>query len=214
MLDYLRQEKKGGEFIQPKTQNIQNSPRSISSFDHQLKNIQSFGFTDKKNRYQLLCQYFYNLTLGKTVLEIRKNLKNQDGDIRVELQNIIFSANYQKPEKTNSENCKSKKTLKIDAKNMNFDAFSKSKLPKSVDFGVLGKGLSDVEILTFYSQLEQIINPKSILIISDIHKSPKISKAWHEIISRKQVKLSIDFYVCGVLFFEYPSEKKDFVLDF
>jgi len=212
LLDYLRKEKKETEFFQSKKQDSLKSTFPILSFGDQCKNIPGFGFLDKKIKYQLLCQYFCNLTSAETVLEIRKNIKTQDTEIRVGSSNAIISASYQEP--SNSDNYRSKKTLEIDANNMNIAAFPELKLPKSVDFGVLDKGLSDVEILTFFSQLEPIINPKSILIISNIHESPQINKAWREIISHKKIKLSLDFYVCGVLFFEYPSEKKNFVLDF
>jgi hypothetical protein len=57
-------------------------------------------------------------------------------------------------------------------------------------------------------------SPESIIAIGDIHWSKSMEKAWKEIQEFPEVKLSLDFYEVGVLFFQFPGEKTHLILDF
>lgn len=54
---------------------------------------------------------------------------------------------------------------------------------------------------------------QSILAIGDIHWSVEMEKAWLEIQSCPQVKLTMDFFECGIVFFENPGMKSHLILD-
>jgi hypothetical protein len=41
-----------------------------------------------------------------------------------------------------------------------------------------------------------------------------MQSAWNEIIEFPEVRLSLDFYEVGILFFEFPGDKEHWVLDF
>jgi hypothetical protein len=56
------------------------------------------------------------------------------------------------------------------------------------------------------------IHEKSILILADIHWSKDMTRAWEEIKEHPKVKLSMDFFECGVLFFDYDGPKNHLVL--
>jgi len=54
----------------------------------------------------------------------------------------------------------------------------------------------------------------SIAVFDDIHWSAGMEKAWKTIISRPEVKVSIDLFDPGILFFREELSKEDFVLRF
>lgn len=57
-------------------------------------------------------------------------------------------------------------------------------------------------------------NEDSIFIFDDIYWSPEMKKAWNEISSRPEVKISIDLYDLGMVFFRNNQPKQHFVLKF
>jgi len=62
-----------------------------------------------------------------------------------------------------------------------------------------------------------LIAPKlhkgSILVIADIHWSKEMRKAWDEIKGMPSVTSSIDFFECGVLFFNDLGIRNDYILE-
>lgn len=65
---------------------------------------------------------------------------------------------------------------------------------------------------SFYALLPKV-HSKSILAVSDIHWSPEMEKAWTELKSCPQVRLTIDFFECGIVFFRNPGIKHHLILD-
>ncbi len=67
--------------------------------------------------------------------------------------------------------------------------------------------------LQYFYKLVEKINENSILIFDDIYWSKEMNEAWHEILNHKSVKLSIDLYKMGILFFGSQfKEKQHFVI--
>jgi predicted O-methyltransferase YrrM len=58
------------------------------------------------------------------------------------------------------------------------------------------------------------INEQTLFIFDDIYWSPEMKKAWDEITSRPEVKISIDLYDLGLIFFRNNQAKQHFVLKF
>jgi predicted O-methyltransferase YrrM len=57
-------------------------------------------------------------------------------------------------------------------------------------------------------------NENSLFIFDDIHRSSEMEKAWLEIKQNNEVKLTIDFFEIGLVFFKTQQPKQDFVLKF
>jgi predicted O-methyltransferase YrrM len=83
-----------------------------------------------------------------------------------------------------------------------------------VDFALIDATHTYEGTLSYFEQLLSKTHHKSILAIGDIHWSRAMEKAWTEIKQRPEVKLSLDFYECGILFFDHPGEKAEYILDF
>jgi predicted O-methyltransferase YrrM len=69
--------------------------------------------------------------------------------------------------------------------------------------------------LDYFNQLAPGINPSAILIFDDIHWSRDMEEAWEIIRCHKQVKVSIDLFFMGLVFFrEEIREKQHYTIRF
>jgi predicted O-methyltransferase YrrM len=57
------------------------------------------------------------------------------------------------------------------------------------------------------------VHSQSILILGDIHWSREMELSWGEVKKHPSVKLTFDFFECGVVFFDYPGPKTHLILD-
>ena len=85
-------------------------------------------------------------------------------------------------------------------------------VPK-VDFVLLDANHTYDATMAVFSSLLAKTHPDTILAIGDIHWNPGMEKAWKEIKSRPEVKLTLDFFECGIVFFSYPGPKSHLTLD-
>ncbi len=63
-----------------------------------------------------------------------------------------------------------------------------------------------------FEKLVDHLHSNSVVVIDDIHWSKEMSRAWHTITNHSRVKVSIDLYHMGVLFFRRELSRERFVL--
>lgn len=83
----------------------------------------------------------------------------------------------------------------------------------TVDFALIDANHTYLATIQTFNTLLPKIHTRSIIAIGDIHWTPEMQKAWNEIKGNPKVKLSLDFFECGILFFDFPGEKTDLILD-
>ena len=83
-----------------------------------------------------------------------------------------------------------------------------------VDFALIDATHTYAATMSYFKLLLPKLKPNSILVIGDIYWSAEMTKAWKAIQSHERVKLSLDYYECGILFFEYSGPKSNYILDF
>lgn len=66
----------------------------------------------------------------------------------------------------------------------------------------------------YFNMLISSIGEDSIIIIGDIYWSSEMTKAWKEIYVNPRVRLSFDFYECGVLFFKSNLSKAHYIMHY
>jgi len=66
--------------------------------------------------------------------------------------------------------------------------------------------------LEYFNLLLPTINNDSIWIFDDIHWSPEMEEAWEIIKNHSKVKVTIDTFQWGFVFFRYEQEKEHFVI--
>ncbi|OOG77441.1 O-methyltransferase [Algoriphagus sp. A40] len=86
------------------------------------------------------------------------------------------------------------------------------KIP-NVDFALIDANHTYNGTINSFTTLLPKVHSGSIIAIGDIHWTPEMQQAWNEIKAHPNVKLSLDFFECGILFFDYPGEKSDLILD-
>jgi predicted O-methyltransferase YrrM len=67
--------------------------------------------------------------------------------------------------------------------------------------------------IQFFNLLLPKIQENSILAIGDIHWSKEMEMAWNQIKSNPSVRLTLDFWECGIVLFKNPGEKQHLILD-
>ncbi|UZD22429.1 class I SAM-dependent methyltransferase [Algoriphagus halophytocola] len=85
---------------------------------------------------------------------------------------------------------------------------------ENFDFALIDATHTYEGTLSYFEQLLQKIHKNSIIVIGDIHWSREMEKAWRAIIRKPEVQLSLDFFECGVLYFDFPGGKTDLILQF
>lgn len=83
----------------------------------------------------------------------------------------------------------------------------------AVDFALIDANHTYHGTIRTFNTLLQKVHSGSIIAIGDIHWSREMHLAWDEIKAHPKVKLSMDFYEAGILFFDFPGEKTDLILD-
>ncbi|AFL85662.1 putative O-methyltransferase [Belliella baltica DSM 15883] len=86
-----------------------------------------------------------------------------------------------------------------------------SKIEK-VDFILIDATHNYTGTTTYFNQILPFLHQSSIVAIADIHWSKEMDLAWNEIKKHPKVRLSLDFYECGVLFFDEKITSGEYIL--
>jgi hypothetical protein len=71
------------------------------------------------------------------------------------------------------------------------------------------------DFMVYFNVAIKKINTHSILIFEDIHNSKEMEASWEQIKMHKEVKLTIDIYKLGIVFFRKEQlEKENFIIRF
>lgn len=81
---------------------------------------------------------------------------------------------------------------------------------KSVDFVFIDGDHSSAGLLNYIKMLLPICTDTTIIALHDIHWSRDMEQGWQQLIGLPEVKVSIDFFTMGLLFFDPKLSKQDF----
>ena len=71
------------------------------------------------------------------------------------------------------------------------------------------------DLMMYFNAALKKINTESILIFEGIHKSKEMESSWEKIKMHYEVKLTIDLYKLGIVFFRQEQlEKENFIIRF
>ncbi len=68
--------------------------------------------------------------------------------------------------------------------------------------------------MRYFEMCLQNVNEKSVFVFDDIYASPEMKQAWHGIKNHPKVRLSIDLFEVGLVFFRTQQPKQHFYLEF
>lgn len=172
-------------------------------------------YSCSSQQYALLYQYFCSLTPAHTVIELGTCLGINTCYLAAVAQGTVFTfegaeALIQKAQKELGDIQK----INIVPGNISetLPLFLKQK--PQVDFAFIDANHTYKDTLSYFEQLLACAHEGSIIIIGDIHWSSGMHRAWQEIIRSERVRLSMDFYECGVLLFKEGLEKLHYILEY
>jgi predicted O-methyltransferase YrrM len=82
-----------------------------------------------------------------------------------------------------------------------------------LDFVLIDANHTFEGTVSSFDRCISLLHSQSILIVADIHWSTEMERAWNEIKNHPTVKLTFDFFECGVVFLDYPGPKTHLILD-
>jgi predicted O-methyltransferase YrrM len=78
----------------------------------------------------------------------------------------------------------------------------------TIDFAFIDGNHRKAPTLNYFNQFVNLSTPSSILIFDDIHWSAEMEEAWDAIIQHPSVKLTIDLFFIGIVFFRAEQKTK------
>lgn len=85
---------------------------------------------------------------------------------------------------------------------------------KKVDFALIDATHTYLGTKSYFESILPYLSESSILAIADIHWSKEMETIWQEIKKHPRVRLNLDFYECGIIFFDKTMPKESYVLKF
>ena len=83
----------------------------------------------------------------------------------------------------------------------NIDQTLPKHCPKQIDLAYIDANHTYEATVRYFRQLLPHIGSHAIVVVDDIHHSPEMERAWHEIQTVKQVTSTIDCFHTGLVFF-------------
>jgi len=81
-----------------------------------------------------------------------------------------------------------------------------------VDFVFIDGNHRKEAVLDYYAKCLAFSNNDTIMVIDDIHSTAEMEQAWEQIRQMKDIRISLDFFFSGWLFFRKESSKQHFRL--
>jgi predicted O-methyltransferase YrrM len=83
-----------------------------------------------------------------------------------------------------------------------------------VDFVLIDASHTYRDTIDFFETLLPFLHSKSIVAIGDIYWSQGMETAWKELCKHEHVRLSLDFFECGLLLFDAEYPKDSYILTY
>lgn len=83
--------------------------------------------------------------------------------------------------------------------------------PTKIQFAFIDANHRYEPTLHYFDLLAKRMADKGILVVDDIHSSPEMEKAWHELSQHELVYGSVDLFRMGILFFDLSLNKQHYI---
>ena len=186
--------------------------KSVNTAKRKVSDITKYSTSNRK--FAQLYQFFCTLTPAETVLELGTCTGISSRYLSKVTQGQLYSFEGCEEIARIAQPAKDFKNLSIITGDLCKTLPTYLKNVKKVDFALIDATHTYEGTLNYFNQILEKTHSKSIIAIGDIHWSKGMEKAWQEIRNKPEVKLSLDFYECGILFFDFSGEKADYILDF
>ncbi|MDG1277288.1 MAG: class I SAM-dependent methyltransferase [Algoriphagus sp.] len=186
--------------------------KKVNSPIREVAKITKYSTSNRK--YAQLLQYFCAQTPGEIVIELGTcvGITTRYLSKSTKTQLLTFEASEELIQVAKSDFKLPK--VKFVKGNINFTLPEELRKIEKVDFAFIDANHTYEGTMKSFKELISKTSSESIIAIGDIHWSKDMEKAWKEIQGFSEVKLSLDFYEVGILFFQFPGKKTHLILDF
>ncbi len=185
--------------------------KKVNTRKRKISDITRYSTSSKK--FALLYQFFCQLTPAETVLELGTCMGITTRYLSKMTKGILFTFEGSKEIQNVARPPKDYSNVHFVLGNIS-DLLPTilSKL-ETIDFALMDANHTYEGTMSYFDLILEKVHENTIIIIGDIHWSKEMEKAWDEIRLNPRVKLSLDFYECGVIFFDSALSKSDYILD-
>lgn len=185
--------------------------QQFTSKERKIADITRYSCSSQK--YSLLYQYFCSLTPAETVVELGTCLGINSCYLaeiaRGDLYTFEGAGELADIAKENLRRYKNTRLILGDI-SKTFPIFLHDQ--QTIDFVFIDANHTYEHTLSYFNQVKEKLHANSIVIIGDIHWSKGMENAWEEIRQMEEVRLSLDFFECGVLLFRENLDPQHYVL--
>lgn len=210
-------EKARGSWLKDETAiTVEDLGAGSHQFSSQLRKISEIAqYSCSSQKYSLLYHYLCSLTPAETVIELGTCL----GINSCYLAEATKGSLYTFEGSDELVRCAKKHLDSCEKINIITGEISKTLPPilkklRTIDFAFIDANHTYEHTMDYFQQIASKTHSDSIVVIGDIHWSQEMNKAWRQIIHREHVRVSLDFFECGVLFFKTGLVKSHYILSY
>lgn len=85
---------------------------------------------------------------------------------------------------------------------------------KPVDLILINSGCNSMQTVNYFEKSLKYLHNESVFIINAIHQSKETEQAWIKIKKHRKVKVSLDLFFIGIIFFKKELTKENFLIRF
>lgn len=179
--------------------------KKVNSPTRKIQDITRYSTSNRK--FCQLYQYFASLTPAKVILELGTCMGVSTRYLAAISQGEVFSFEGSEAIQSLAKTGAEKLPIQFILGDIRQSLPEFLSAEKTVDFALLDANHT-YEGTTFSFQcLLPHLSQTSILAIGDIHWSAEMQLAWEEVKSHPSVRVSMDFYEAGILFFDSPLDQ-------
>jgi predicted O-methyltransferase YrrM len=180
----------------------------------QRKLSQIVRYSTTSQRFCLLYQYFCQLSPAENVIELGTQLGITTRYLSKVTKNKIYTFEGDPRLIEIFKNHLTEQNIEIIEGNIHATLpIQVADLP-SIDFALIDATHTKQATLSYFENILPKVHQNSIVIIADIYWSSGMTEAWRILKNHQRVSLSLDFFHCGVLFFDPELPKINRILEY
>ncbi|MBS9523213.1 class I SAM-dependent methyltransferase [Litoribacter alkaliphilus] len=172
-------------------------------------------YSNSPIKYNLLYQYFLKQTPAQNALELGTGLGINSAYLAAEVKNKLITIEADKAIcQLAASHLEKLKNVEVVCEEIDHVLpFIASKFT-SLDFLLIDANHTYEATIKYFNILLPFLHETSIVIVGDIYWSKGMKKAWEKIKGHSKVRMTFDFFECGVVFFKKDLQKEHYILTY
>ncbi|GAB2607504.1 class I SAM-dependent methyltransferase [Belliella aquatica] len=184
--------------------------KKLKSHFRKTAEVTKFSATGRK--FSQLYQYFCSLTPAENVLELGTCVGINSRYLAKATMGTLYTFEGAESLFQKAQEFPVESNTKYIFGNIKDTLPNVLQLFEKVDFALIDATHTYAGTTSYFNHILPYLHKGSIVAIADIHWSKEMDQAWEEIKKHPKIRLSIDFYECGILFFDQDIAQGEYIL--